>query len=125
MKKIMFILSIVVFIIPAIVGVLLFVIQGELTFTALGLTMIGVIGLAARLILILYNKRMKKFRQQAYENSSEYIITKNISAALEEAKETGAQQEKDKKITCRFCRCTFDSFLDKCPNCGAPPEREN
>ena len=124
MKKIIFVLSIVVFIIPAIAGIVLFAVQGELTFTALGLTMIGVIGLAARLILIMYNKRMRKLKQREYENSSEYRISKNISEALERAKEAGAQQQKNKKITCKFCRCNYDSYLDKCPNCGAPPERE-
>lgn len=124
MKKFKFILSIVIFIIPAIAGILLFIMQKALTFAALGLTMIGFIGLAARLFLIMYNRRMQKFKQQAYENSSEYRISQNISQALEQAKEAGAQQEKDKKITCKFCRCTYDSYLDKCPNCGAPPERE-
>ena len=125
MKKFMFILSIVIFIIPAIAGIILFAVQREITFTALGLTMVGIIGLAARLVLILYKKRMKKFAQQDYENSTEYRISQNISAALEEAKEAGAEQEKNKKLTCKFCKCTFDSYLDKCPNCGAPPEREN
>ena len=125
MKKFMFILPIVIFIIPAIAGIILFAVQSEITFTALGLTMVGIIGLAARLVLILYKKRMKKFVQQDYENSTEYRISQNISAALEEAKEAGAEQEKNKKLNCKFCKCTFDSYLDKCPNCGAPPEREN
>ena len=128
MKKFNLILSIVLFIIPAVIGISLFVFpfgQDVNTFTKLGLTMIGVIGLTVRLILLLSNKRIKKLQQQEYENSYTYKISKKISSALEEAKNAGIEEQKNKKITCKFCRCSFDSFLDKCPNCGAPPECEN
>lgn len=128
MKKFNFILSIVLFIIPAVIGISLFVFpfgQNVPMFTKIGLTMIGIIGLSVRLILLLANKKLKRFQQQEYENSQSYKISKHISSALEEAKKAGAEEQKNKKITCKFCRCSFDSFLDKCPNCGAPPEREN
>lgn len=128
MKKFNFILSIVLFIIPAVIGISLFIFpfgQDVPVFTKIGLTMIGFFGLVVRVILILTNKRMKKLKQLAEENSSHYKISQHIYSAIEEAKKAGAQEQKNKKITCKFCRCSFDNFLDKCPNCGAPPEREN
>ena len=49
----------------------------------------------------------------------------DFDIAIEEAKMQGAREEQNKRIKCEFCKCTFDSYLDKCPNCGAPPERKN
>lgn len=128
MKKIGFILSILIFVILALVGIALFVFpfgQNIEPFTKLGLTMIGIIGLVVRLILILGNKRLKKIEQARYENSYEYKLSQNISSAIEQAKEAGANEEKNKKIKCSFCKCTYDSSFGKCPNCGAPPEDKN
>lgn len=35
------------------------------------------------------------------------------------------EEKENKKFVCKYCKVQYDSSLDKCPHCGAPPERKD
>ncbi len=88
----------------------------------LGMVIIGFFGSAVSLIMW---KVLPKV-QNKFENASESFtsFTEKVKEAFKPLTEDKSQKE-EKKYYCGYCKCTFDSKYDKCPHCGAPPERKD
>ena len=136
MKNIKKYLPLIVCSIILLVGIILFLIVGSNNtslkegFLGLSLLIIGAVGSLASLFIILSNK---KFNNEQ-SNKTYTTISTLFKSELEKFNEQKENQNteniepqpefKHKKIKCTYCKCKYDNTLNRCPNCGAPPESD-
>ena len=92
-------------------------------FYFLGMFIIGVIGSIVSLIAWKVNPKVeerlkeeelrtgKTFEERIKEAFTPIVIEKEV--------------KENKKYVCPYCKVQYDASLDKCPHCGAPPERKD
>jgi len=102
---------------------------GLKTFLYFGLIIIGVIGTFVSLIVAIAAPKLAKLRDGTYTRWStriKDIFTNNSDNNQEEVIiHDNFNNEVDKKFTCPYCNCQYSKDNDKCPHCGAPPERKD
>lgn len=122
-------------------GVVLFIVfrnegmQSGKFFLAISLLIVGVVGSLASFFIFIFNKKMETFGEDDEKFRNLASTIKYKLEEIKEEKQTTQQQNeqsqqkevenKNKKIKCTYCKCKYSSLLDRCPNCGAPPELEN
>lgn len=98
----------------------------ELVFRV-GLTVIGFIGFSTTGALTFANKKQAK-REEAKRQAEaleQYNTQKQIYDSVYSAVTNARQDSSPKKVSCKFCNFIYNESEGKCPNCGAPPEKNS
>ena len=95
-------------------------------FLAVSLIICGGIGSLATLFTINYkNKLDKASENNEFKNLAPTLKYKIEELQTQDTTNAPTEEVKHKIIKCHYCKCKFDNSLNRCPNCGAPPENEN
>ena len=91
------------------------------------ITIIGIIGLTVFFFISIANKKQIKIKEIAMQQEAlkNYNAQKQIYNSIYSAVSQAQEDSKPKTLTCRFCNFIYTETDGKCPNCGAPPERNN
>ena len=102
-------------------------------FLSISLIIVGGVGFLATFFIVKFSKPIQDFTKNTEDDFTD--VSKKISEQIKEFTENNsetsknnqinAEEQKHKKIKCSYCKCKFDSSLNRCPNCGAPPDFEN
>ena len=136
MKKFKRFLPLILFVTVLAVGIIMFLTNKNISlfsqqnFLILSLLIIGGIGTLASLFIVLFAKPIDRYYKQedSYTSLSNTIKSELYKLTQENPKENEeqkAEEIKHKKVKCSYCKCKFDSSLNRCPSCGAPPESED
>ena len=96
-------------------------------FYRVGIAVIGLIGLAVFFFVSIANKK-QNMREELIKQQTElknYNAQQQIYNSIYSAVSKAQEDSKPKTLTCRFCNFIYKETEGKCPNCGAPPERNN
>lgn len=88
----------------------------------IGMIVIGFFGSFVSLVMWKVAPQIEKKFGNASESFTNFA--ERVKEAFKPLTEEKNEKE-DKKYYCGYCKCTFDSKYDKCPHCGAPPERKD
>lgn len=126
MKKAVKIIIVIALALMAFSGILFVAIPFESSFFAdnsfmfITLIIVGVIGFITCLFVFFLNPLSKTdFFSKNITNLFEKV--NNIKNTIEKNISSNENDEKPQKICCDYCKSKYSSSLDRCPNCGAPP----
>ena len=102
----------------------------------LGFMSMAIIGFIVGFIFFILWKTSGKVyidsKEETFNTSFGNTISQSIKTFEERIKEAFQPVKKEsnpkqnQKLTCNYCKCIFDNEKhDKCPHCGAPPERKD
>lgn len=92
-----------------------------------GLSVIGIVGLSTVGALTFANKKQAK-REEARRQEvalKQYNAQKQIYNSIYSAVANAQEDAMPKKLTCKFCNFIYSESDGKCPNCGAPPDKNS
>ena len=88
-----------------------------------GMIIVGVIGSVVCLIMWKVAPKVDaKFKEEEEETGK--TLEERIKDAFAPLIEGKNEVKEKKKYICPYCKVQYDADLDKCPHCGAPPERK-